>query len=57
MAALQWFSAQGFEKAPVGSICADAGVTVGARYHHDGDKKGLFVAVVEELDARLVLVF
>ncbi len=57
MAALQWFSAQGFEKAPVGSICADAGVTVGALYHHDGDKKGLFVAVVEELDARLVLVF
>lgn len=53
-AALHWFSAQGFEKAPVGSICADAGVTVGALYHHYGDKKGLFAAVVEEVDARLV---
>ncbi len=53
-AALQWFSAQGFEKAPVGSICADAGVTVGALYHHYGDKKGLFAAVVEEVDAQLV---
>jgi AcrR family transcriptional regulator len=53
-AALQWFSAQGFERAPVGSICADAGVTVGALYHHYGDKKGLFAAVVEEVDAQLV---
>jgi AcrR family transcriptional regulator len=54
MAALRWFSAQGFEKAPVGSICADAGVTVGALYHHYGDKKGLFAAVVEQVDAGLV---
>jgi AcrR family transcriptional regulator len=53
-AALQWFSEQGFEKAPVGSICADAGVTVGALYHHYGDKKGLFAAVVEQVDAQLV---
>lgn len=52
--ALQWFSEQGFEKAPVGSICADAGVTVGALYHHYGDKKGLFAAVVEQVDAQLV---
>ncbi len=54
LAALQWFSEQGFEKAPVGSICADAGVTVGALYHHYGDKKGLFAAVVEQVDAQLV---
>jgi AcrR family transcriptional regulator len=54
MAALRWFSEQGFEKAPVGSICADAGVTVGALYHHYGDKKGLFAAVVEQVDAQLV---
>jgi AcrR family transcriptional regulator len=53
-AALRWFSAQGYEKAPVGSICADAGVTVGALYHHYGDKKGLFAAVVEQVDAQLV---
>lgn len=54
LAALHWFSAQGFEQAPVGSICADAGVTVGALYHHYGDKKGLFAAVVEQVDAQLV---
>jgi AcrR family transcriptional regulator len=54
-AALRWFSEQGYEKAPVGSICADAGVTVGALYHHYGDKKGLFAAVVEQVDAGLVL--
>ena len=54
MAALRWFSEQGFEKAPVGGICADAGVTVGALYHHYGDKKGLFAAVVEQVDAQLV---
>lgn len=54
LAALQWFSEQGFENAPVGSICADAGVTVGALYHHYGDKKGLFAAVVEQVDAQLV---
>ncbi|CAM8638565.1 AcrR Transcriptional regulator [Comamonadaceae bacterium] len=53
-AALRWFSEQGFEKSPVGSICADAGVTVGALYHHYGDKKGLFAAVVEQVDAQLV---
>ena len=53
-AALRWFSEQGYEKAPVGSICADAGVTVGALYHHYGDKKGLFAAVVEQVDAQLV---
>lgn len=54
LAALRWFSAQGYEKAPVGSICADANVTVGALYHHYGDKKGLFAAVVEQVDAQLV---
>lgn len=53
-AALRWFSAQGYEKAPVGSICAEANVTVGALYHHYGDKKGLFAAVAEAVDAQLV---
>jgi AcrR family transcriptional regulator len=53
-AALRWFSEQGYEKALVGNICADAGVTVGALYHHYGDKKGLFAAVAEQVDAGLV---
>ena len=38
----------------MGTICADAGVTVGALYHHYGDKKGLFAAVAEQVDAQLV---
>lgn len=54
MAALRWFSTQGFEKASLSNICADAGVTVGALYHHYGDKKGLFAAVAEQVDAELV---
>lgn len=54
LAALHWFSAQGFEKASVGAICAEANVTVGALYHHYGDKKGLFAAVAEQVDAQLV---
>ena len=55
LAALRWFSEQGYEKASVGAICEQANVTAGALYHHYGDKKGLFAAVVEQVDAQLVL--
>ena len=44
----------GYEATSLGAICAEAGVTTGALYHHYGDKKGLFAAVAEELDASLV---
>lgn len=54
LAALRWFSEQGYEKASVGAICAEANVTAGALYHHYGDKKGLFAAVAEQVDAQLV---
>lgn len=54
LAALRWFSEQGYEKASVSAICADANVTAGALYHHYGDKKGLFAAVAEQVDAQLV---
>lgn len=50
------FGALGFEKTALGTLCAEAGVTTGALYHHFGDKKGLFAAVAEELDATLVRV-
>jgi AcrR family transcriptional regulator len=53
-AALRWFSEHGYERASVGSICGEAKVTAGALYHHYGDKKGLFAAVVEQVDAQLV---
>jgi AcrR family transcriptional regulator len=48
------FGELGYEATSLGAICREAGVTTGALYHHFGDKKGLFAAVAEELDAGLV---
>lgn len=48
------FGLQGYEGASIGALCAEAGVTSGALYHHFGDKAGLFAAVAEQLDAGLV---
>lgn len=53
-AGLRLFGQLGFEKTALGALCSEAGVTTGALYHHFGDKKGLFAAVAEELDAALV---
>ena len=47
------FGQLGYDASSVTSLCAEAGVTAGALYHHFGDKKGLFAAVAEELDAML----
>jgi AcrR family transcriptional regulator len=48
------FGKQGYKATSVGALCDAAGVTSGALYHHFGDKKTLFAAVAEELDAELV---
>ena len=48
------FGSRGYEATSVGELCAEAGVTTGALYHHYRDKKGLFAAVAEQLDAGLV---
>lgn len=48
------FADLGYEATSVGALCAEAGVTTGALYHHFGDKKQLFAAVAEELECLLV---
>jgi AcrR family transcriptional regulator len=48
------FGQLGYDSTSLGALCEAAGVTTGALYHHFGDKKGLFAAVAEELDAGLV---
>lgn len=50
------FGEQGYEATALGQICAASGATTGALYHHFRDKKGLFAAVAESLDADLVAV-
>jgi AcrR family transcriptional regulator len=48
------FAADGFAKAELGRIAADAGVTTGAIYHHFGSKAGLFQAVAEQIEAEIL---
>lgn len=50
------FGERGYEATPLGEVCAAANATTGALYHHFRDKKGLFAAVAEMLDAQLVQV-
>lgn len=34
-------------------LTAEAGLTRGALYHHFGDKRGLFAAVVDQIDSQM----
>ncbi len=52
--ARELFGKQGYDATALSQICKAAGATTGALYHHFGDKKGLFAAVAEALDADLV---
>jgi len=48
------FARDGYSGAEIGRIAADAGVTTGAIYHHFANKKALFQAVAEELEAEIL---
>jgi len=47
------FGNVGYAEASMDDFTAEAGLTRGALYHHFGDKKGLFAAVVSEIDAEM----
>lgn len=51
--ARQAFGSLGYANTSMDELTAEAGLTRGALYHHFGDKKGLLVAVVEQLDAEM----
>lgn len=52
-AARQAFARQGYAEAAMDDFTAGAGLTRGALYHHFGDKKGLLLAVIMQLDAEM----
>lgn len=47
------FATLGYADASMDDFTAEAGLTRGALYHHFGDKKGLFQAVVSQIDAEM----
>ena len=54
-AARRAFAAEGYAASAMDAICADAGVTRGALYHHFGGKEGLLEAVVLQIDAEIAV--
>lgn len=51
--ARQVFSEGGYADTSMDDLTAQANLTRGALYHHFGDKKGLLVAVVAQIDAEM----
>ena len=56
-AARRAFARDGYAGTSMDALCADAGVTRGALYHHFGGKDGLLEAVVRDIDAELGAAF
>ncbi len=52
-AARSAFAQKGFAAASMDELTAAAGLTRGALYHNFGDKRGLFAAVVNEIDSEM----
>lgn len=48
------FAEHGFADAPLEDLLRGTGLSKGALYHHFGSKQGLFIAVVQSIDARIV---
>jgi len=49
------FGTVGYAAASMDEMTAAAGLTRGALYHHFGDKKGLFAAVIDQIDAEMTV--
>lgn len=54
-AARQAFATKGYAAASMDDLTADAGLTRGALYHNFGDKKGLLQAVIDQIDAEMLV--
>ncbi|MFL0693977.1 MAG: TetR/AcrR family transcriptional regulator [Agrobacterium tumefaciens] len=52
-AARKAFADKGFADASMDALTAEAGLTRGALYHNFGDKRGLFAAVVDQIDTEM----
>ncbi|KQW28977.1 TetR family transcriptional regulator [Rhizobium sp. Root274] len=53
VAARKAFAEKGYANASMDALTADVGLTRGALYHNFGDKRGLFAAVVEQIDTEM----
>lgn len=47
------FAEYGYSDTSMDKLTAEAGLTRGALYHHFGDKRGLFAAVVDQIDSEM----
>lgn len=54
-AARKAFAAKGYADASMDDLTAEAGLTRGALYHNFGDKKGLLQAVIDQIDAEMLV--
>lgn len=54
-AARRAFAAKGYAASSMDDLTAEAGLTRGALYHNFGDKKGLLQAVVDQMDAEMLV--
>jgi AcrR family transcriptional regulator len=48
------FGSQGYAAVSLAQIASDANATTGALYHHFADKKAVFTAVAEEIEAEIL---